>query len=52
LEEERRYLQNSQKWLVEENKKLQQCCNYQELLLWDRRQAFLCTPGRSRNIAE
>ncbi|KAJ5230956.1 hypothetical protein N7489_011664 [Penicillium chrysogenum] len=41
LEEERRYLQNSQKWLAEENKKLQQCCNHQELLLWDRRQAFL-----------
>lgn len=41
LEEERRFLQNSNEWLVKENEKLQQCCNNQELLLWDRRQAFL-----------
>ena len=41
LEEERRFLQNSNEWLVKENEKLQQCCNDQELLLWDRRQAFL-----------
>ncbi|OQD77358.1 hypothetical protein PENANT_c111G06164 [Penicillium antarcticum] len=41
LEEERRYLQNSQEWLVRENERLQQYCNHQELLLWDRRQAFL-----------
>ena len=41
LEEERRFLQNSNEWLVRENEKLQQCCNHQELLLWDHRQAFV-----------
>ncbi|KAJ5829078.1 uncharacterized protein N7525_007331 [Penicillium rubens] len=41
LEEERRFLQDSNKWLVRENKKLQQYCNHQELLLWDHRQAFV-----------
>ncbi|KAJ5971758.1 uncharacterized protein N7479_001676 [Penicillium vulpinum] len=40
LEEERRFLQDSNQWLVGENEKLQECCNNQELLLWDRRQAF------------
>ncbi|CAG8173107.1 unnamed protein product [Penicillium nalgiovense] len=33
LEEERRFLQDSNKWLVRENEKLQQYCNHQELLL-------------------
>ncbi|CAG7998180.1 unnamed protein product [Penicillium nalgiovense] len=41
LEEERRFLQSSNEWLVKENEKLHQCCNNQELLLWDRRQAFV-----------
>ncbi|OQE49081.1 hypothetical protein PENNAL_c0551G01583 [Penicillium nalgiovense] len=41
LEEERRFLQDSNKWLVRENEKLQQYCNHQELLLWDHRQAFV-----------
>ncbi|CDM36534.1 hypothetical protein PROQFM164_S05g000367 [Penicillium roqueforti FM164] len=41
LEEERRFLQNSNEWLVRENEKLQQCCNHQELLLWDHHQAFV-----------
>lgn len=41
LEEERRFLQNSNEWLAKENEKLQQYCNNQELLLWDRRQAFV-----------
>lgn len=40
LEEERRFLQGSNEWLVGENEKLQECCDNQELLLWDRRQAF------------
>ncbi|KAJ5775829.1 uncharacterized protein N7511_000840 [Penicillium nucicola] len=40
LEEERRFLQSSQEWLVAEKERLQQCCNHQELLLWDRRQVF------------
>ncbi|KAJ5775845.1 uncharacterized protein N7511_000856 [Penicillium nucicola] len=40
LEEERRFLQSSQEWLVAEKERLQQCCNHQVLLLWDRRQAF------------
>ncbi|KAJ5766693.1 uncharacterized protein N7511_004309 [Penicillium nucicola] len=40
LEEERRFLQSSQEWLVVEKERLQQFCNHQELLLWDRRQVF------------
>jgi hypothetical protein len=40
LEEERRFLQDSNEWLVGENGKLQVCCNNQELLLWDRRQTL------------
>ncbi|CAG8098276.1 unnamed protein product, partial [Penicillium nalgiovense] len=41
LEEERRFLQSSNEWLMKENEKLHQCCTNQELLLWDRRQAFV-----------
>ena len=37
LEEERRFLQGSNEWLVGENEKLQEYCDNQELLLWDRR---------------
>lgn len=33
LEEEHRFLQGSNKWLVGENEKLQECYNNQELLL-------------------
>ena len=40
LEDEHRSLQESNDWLLGQTKQLRHICNDQELLLWDRRQAF------------
>lgn len=40
LQDEHRSLQESNDWLLGQTKELRHICNDQELLLWDRRQAF------------